>query len=127
MRMEQDPQTYAIIGAAMEVHRVLGPGFLEAVYRDALELEFRDRGIPYVREAALRIRYKEHELPSTYRADFLCYARVIVETKALRTTTTADDAQVIHYLKTTGLRVALLLNFGTTTLMPHRFAGDRIS
>jgi GxxExxY protein len=119
--MERDPHTYAIIGAAMEVHRVLGPGFLEAVYQDALELEFVERGIPHIREAPIPIYYKSQRLRSIYRADFLCYQRVVVELKALRTVTTREDSQIIHYLTATGLHVALLLNFGRPSLDHQRF------
>jgi GxxExxY protein len=121
---ERDPQTHAIIGAAMEVHRVLGSGFLEPVYQDALELELADRGIPYVREPLLAVEYKGRRLPSVYRADFLCYGRVIVELKAMRATSPRDDAQVVNYLKATRLRVGLLLNFGAPSLGFQRFAAD---
>src|SRR5690242_18763868 len=100
---ERDPQTHAIIGAAMEVHRVLGPGFLEPVYQDALELELADRNIPFVREPQLVVGYKGRRLRSVYRADFLCYGRVVVELKAARTTSPRDDAQVINYLTATQL------------------------
>jgi GxxExxY protein len=119
--MQRDPHTYAVIGAAMEVHAVLGPGFLEAVYCDALEMELLERGIPHVREAPVPVLYKGRRLRSAYRADFLCYDRVIVEAKALRATTARDDAQVIHYLAATRATVALLLNFGGTSLQYHRF------
>jgi GxxExxY protein len=118
---QRDPQTYAIIGAAMEVHRVLGSGFLEPVYQDARELEFLDRGIPFRREAPLSIDYKGRQLPSKYRADFLCYDRVIVELKALRAMSVREDAQIIHYLKASGLGVALLLNFAGDSLWHQRF------
>jgi GxxExxY protein len=122
---ERDPQTHAIIGAAMEVHRVLGPGFLEPVYQDALELELADRNIPFVREPQLVVGYKGRRLRSVYRADFLCYGRVVVELKAARTTSPRDDAQVINYLTATQLRVGLLLNFGAPSLTFQRFAADR--
>jgi len=84
MADQRDPQTYAIIGAGMEVHRELGPGFLERVYQDALEIEFRERGIPYQRERECPIGYTTHTLPSIYRADFICYDQVILEIKANR-------------------------------------------
>jgi GxxExxY protein len=117
---QRDPQTYAIIGAAMEVHRVLGPGFLERVYQDAMEIEFRERGITYIREAELTIDYKTHRLPSRYRADFLCYEQIIVETKAQAALGGADEAQAINYLTVTRKRISLLFNFGTPSLQWQR-------
>jgi GxxExxY protein len=119
--MDRDPQTYAIIGAAMEVHRILGPGFLESVYQDALEIEMCERGIPYVREAPIYVHYKSHRLRSVHRVDFLCFARVVVEVKGIRTTSVRDDAQVIHYLSATELPLALLLNFGGPRLQYQRY------
>ena len=116
----RDEQTYAIIGAAMEVHRELGHGFLEMVYQDALAREFSLRTIPFEREVALPIRYKGDLLPSSYRADFICFRGVVVETNALSQLTGADDAQAINYLKATGFSRALLLNFGTPSLLYKR-------
>ena len=113
---KRDEQTYAIIGVAMEVHRELGPGFLEAVYQDALAIELASRGIPFEREPVVPVRYKGRVLPSTYRADFICYGEIIVELKALDTLVGTHEAQVINYLKATTLTRALLLNFGTKSL-----------
>jgi GxxExxY protein len=118
---ERDPQTYAIIGASMEVHRVLGPHYLEAVYQDALEIELVERGISYAREAPLHVHYKGTTLPSTYRADFLCYESVVVELEALRSMTVREDAQILNYLATTGFKRALLLNFATSRLTYQRY------
>lgn len=118
----RDPQTYAIIGAAMEVHRELGPGFLEKVYQEALGLEFGLRAIPYEREVDLPTHYKSMKLNAMYRADFLCYDDgVIVETKAIKTLTEIDEAQIIHYLKVTRKHVGLLLNFGSKSLQYKRY------
>jgi GxxExxY protein len=112
----QDAQTFAIIGAAMEVHSVLGQGFLESVYQDALAEELSSRGIPFSREHAIPVLYKGKELGTPYRADFLCYESVIVELKSIKALSPIEDAQVIHYLKATGLTRSILLNFGTSQL-----------
>ena len=116
----KDPQTYQIIGAAMEVHRTLGPGFLEAVYRQALRTEFNAREIQFLPEAELIVRYKGVELDCRYRADFICFNEVIVEVKALSDLTNIDRAQTINYLKATGYRRAVLLNFGMPSLQYER-------
>jgi len=107
--------TYAIIGAAMEVHRILGPGFLESVYEEALAHEFDLRGIPYQRQAKLAVRYKDI-IAGEFRADFLVDGKVVVELKALKALTDGDEAQLLNYLKGTGYRVGLLLNFGAPSL-----------
>ena len=83
IRDQKDPQTYTIIGAAMEVHTELGWGFLEAAYQEALAHEFGLRGIPSIREAPIEIAYKGTKLACTYRADFICYGQILVELKAL--------------------------------------------
>ena len=117
----RDPQTRAIIGAAMEVHRQLGPGFLEAVYQEAMAIELADRGIPFQREQELPIDFKGRRLSCTYRADFVCYESIIVELKALQLLTGWEEAQVLHYLKATRLERGMLLNFGRPSLEFKRF------
>ena len=117
----KDPQTYAVIGAAMRVHTELGCGFLEVVYQEALELEFKLCGIPYIRELELPIQYRGQKLKTFYRVDFFCYGDLLVELKALSQITGTEEAQIINYLKASGHSRALLLNFGTPSLYKRRF------
>lgn len=120
-----DQRTYTIIGAAMEVHQELGPGFLEPVYQEALAQELQERGVPFAREVALPILYKGRKLGTGYRADFICYEDVLVELKAQQSVGKVEQAQVIHYLKATGISAGLLLNFGELSLYYKRFAGPK--
>ena len=122
--LKQDPRTYAIIGAAMAVHSELGHGFLERVYQEALAIEFEERQNQFRIEAPIKIHYRERTLDSAYRADFVCYGEIILELKALSKLTDAHLEQVIHYLKSTGLKRALLLNFGTSKLEYRRVVSD---
>ena len=117
----RDERTFAIIGAAMEVHRQLGCGFLEAVYQEALELELTGRGVPFRREVELPISYKGQRLNITYRADFVCYDSVIVELKALAKIGGTEEAQILNYLKASECEIGLLLNFGAPSLEYKRF------
>lgn len=114
--MNRDEQTFEIIGAAMVVHRELGHGFLEAVYQEALELEFKHAGIPALREVELPIRYRGELLTTGYRADFLCYETVIVELKAIERITSREESQLLNYLKASKKEKGLLLNFGGSSL-----------
>ena len=114
--MERDEQTYSIIGAAMTVHRELGCGFLEAVYQEALELEFKRVGIPALREVELPVRYCGELLATGYRADFLCYDAVVVELKAIERMASREESQLLNYLKAGGKEKGLLLNFGGNSL-----------
>jgi len=118
--IEKDKETYAIIGAAMTVHRELGCGFLEAVYQDALEKEFQHLNIPYAREVKLPVFYRGEQLNSYYQADFICFDSVIVELKALQRLSGTEEAQVINYLKASNLHRALLVNFGAKSLQHKR-------
>ena len=117
---EDDPITYKVIGAAMKIHRSLGSGFLEAVYQEALEMEFIKQGIAYKREEVLKIYYEGQELKTFYKADFIC-ENIIIELKALSQLSGTEDAQVLNYLKATGLKKGLLINFGSSSLQYKRF------
>lgn len=122
MVLKNDPKAYAIMGCAMRVHSILGDGFLESAYGDALEIEFRKAGIPYVREDSVRIYYEGQPLPTNYRADFTCFDRgYIVELKAIKALTKVEWAQVVHYLKATRIPYALLVNFGRQQLQYDTF------
>ena len=109
-------EAYALVGAAMEVHSILGPGFLEAVYADALALELASRRIPFEREASIGIAYKGQPLNHHYRADFVAYGKIILELKAIKALGDLERAQVLHYLKATTHPLALLMNFGAPKL-----------
>jgi len=113
-------EAYKIIGCAMEVHKEMGPGFLEAVYQEALEIEFGLQSIPNVREAPLQLTYKGHKLNKKYQADFFCYGKIIVELKATSALTSDYMAQILNYLKGTGFRLGLLINFGKKSLEYER-------
>ncbi len=106
-------EVYAIVGAAIEVHRELGPGYLEPVYQEALEMELEDRGIPFEGQKRLVIHYKGRRLDKEYVADLVVYGLILAELKALDRLSGREDAQILHYLKATGLRVGLLMNFGS--------------
>lgn len=118
---QRDPRTYTIIGVAMEVHRQLGCGFLEAVYQEAFALELKNQGVPFSRELKFPVTYKGQLLNSYYRPDFICFGQGIVEVKALSKLGSIEESQLINYLKVTGYHTGLLLNFGTRSLEKRRF------
>lgn len=104
----------------MAVHRELGSGFLERVYQDALEIEFKDQNIPYEREKEIQIMYKGKPLGEPYRADFVCYGKIIVELKAVNEILGIHRAQVINYLKATSMKLGILVNFSEDVIYPER-------
>ena len=107
-------ESYKVVGAAFKVYNALGHGFLEAVYQEALEIEFQRQGIPYEREKELKIKYEGVELKQTYKADFVCFEKIIVELKAVNALDDAHRSQVYNYLHATGYKLGLLLNFGNS-------------
>ncbi|MBA3018810.1 GxxExxY protein [Patescibacteria group bacterium] len=116
-----DQRTYKIIGAALEVHKELGCGFLEAVYQEAIGKEFAYQAIPFKPQPIIQIAYKGKPLDKTYQADFICYGKIILEIKAISSLSGIEEAQLINYLKATGLKVGLLINFGSKSLEYKRF------
>ena len=106
-------EVYEIIGAAMDVHKILGHGFLEAIYQEALEYELSDRKIPFSSQIELKVKYKDRYLQKTYIADIIAYDKIIIELKALSNLSGKEEAQLINYLKATEFKVGLLINFGS--------------
>ena len=106
-------ECYALQGAIFDVYREMGCGFLEAVYQECLELEFALRAIPFIPQPELELGYKGEPLRQVYKPDFMCYGQIIVELKSVRALMQEHDAQLLNYLKATGMRVGLLVNFGS--------------
>lgn len=113
-------ESYAIRGALYNVQKELGCGFLERVYQDALEYEFKERGIPYEREKQIYIMYKGKPLGEPYRADFVCYGKIIIELKAVKEIENVHRAQVINYLRATNIQLGFLVNFGEESVHIER-------
>ena len=113
-------ESYKIIGACLEVHNELGPGFLEPVYQEALEVELTNQNIPFQREVPLPIKYKESVLNKSYIADFILFEKIILELKALDALSTVHESQVLNYLKATGFKLGILVNFGQPKLQYKR-------
>ncbi len=116
MKLVYEDETGKILRACMNVFNELGNGFLEAVYQEALEIEFQHIGIPYQREAKIDIYYRGQKLDKEYYADFICYDKIIVELKCVSRIVNAHKAQVINYLHGTKMKVGLLVNFGESSL-----------
>jgi GxxExxY protein len=112
MELLYKDEVYAIIGAAMDVYNNLGSGFLEAVYQEPMEIETASRKIPALPEQKLYVKYKGMPLKKFYEADLICYEKIIVEIKAMEKLTSREEAQILNYLKATGIQVGILINFG---------------
>lgn len=104
-------EVYGIQGAIFEVYRNLGTGFLESVYQECLEMELTKQGIPFRAQKEIRIKYKGVLLEQTYRADVVCYDKIILELKAVKTLLPEHSAQLQNYLRATGMKLGLLVNF----------------
>lgn len=118
-------EVYRIVGAAMNVSRELGCGFLEAVYQEALEMEFADCNVPFEPQKRIIISYKNRMLKREYVADFLCYNKIIVEIKAIKSITGIEEAQLLNYLKATELPLGLIINFGHPKMEWKRYANTK--
>lgn len=119
-------ESYRIVGACFAVYTNKGNGFLEAVYQECLSLEFCMQGIPFREKPRLRLDYKGTELRQTYEPDFLCFDEIIVEIKAVKQLNAEHRAQVINYLKASGKRLGLLVNFGHHPRIEHeRYVNER--
>lgn len=110
-------ESYAIKGACIRVYKALGNGFLESVYQECLEIEFAGSGIPFVAQHPLALTYQGHTLRQTYKPDFVCYGKIIVELKAVAKLMPEHQAQVINYLRMADLQLGLLFNFGHHPLL----------
>jgi len=113
MDLIYEEETFSIRGAAFEVYREMGCGFLEAVYQECLEKELKAKGIPFISQPELKLSYKGEVLQQVYRPDLICYERIIVELKAVKELSQEHKAQIINYLKATNLKLGLLINFGS--------------
>lgn len=109
-------EVYRVIGAAMEVHKTLGCGFLEPVYQEAFEIELRTNNIPFQGQKPLQLEYKGTALEKFYVADICVFDKIIIEIKAVEHLDSNHIAQVINYLKATGFKLGLLINFGAKSL-----------
>ncbi|MFZ5493852.1 MAG: GxxExxY protein [Verrucomicrobiota bacterium] len=112
-------ETHALLGACFEVYKEKGCGFLEAVFQECLELELADRKIPFQAQPLLNLEYKGRPLKQKYQPDFVCFGKVVLEIKAVSKLTDEHRAQLHNYLRATGLRVGLLVNFGHFPLVEH--------
>lgn len=119
--MEKDPRTHQIIGAAMEVHNEMGPGHLEAVYHECLEIEFELRQMVFISKPKLSLYFKTRKLKKHYEPDFIVFEKIVVEIKAQKILTRNDAAQIINSLKSSRHEIGLLINFGEPSLKFRRF------
>jgi len=116
-----EKESYEIFRACISVHKELGCGFLEAVYQEALAIEFKNFGIPFEQEKSMDVYFRGIKLNKKYIADFICYDKIILELKAIMNITNEYESQLLNYLKATGLKLGILINFGTNSLKYKRY------
>jgi len=121
MQYYREKETYKIIGICMEVHKNLGPGLLEIVYKDALEIEFKENNIPFEREKEYSIEYKGKILPHKFYADFIINEDIVLEVKAIKEFSSEHIAQILNYIKLSHSELGLLINFQTKSLQYKRY------
>ena len=119
MALTYEQESYATLGACFEVYKEKGCGFVEPVYQECLEIEFRLQGVPFIPQLELELSYKGVPLKQKYQPDFICYGKIILEIKALSTVTDQHRAQVHNYLKSTRYKLGLLVNFGHYPQIEH--------
>jgi len=120
MEFYKQKENYQIIGICMEVHRILGPGLLEVVYKDALEIEFRNNNIPFEREKEFTIDYKGNTLPHKFYADFIIYDEIILEIKTVKEINNEHIAQTLNYIKLANSQIGIIVNFQNKSLTHKR-------
>jgi GxxExxY protein len=123
MELIYKEECYAIVGACFEVYNELGNGFDESIYHEVLEIELRSKSIPFVSELTIRVRYKGAFLEKFFKAGVVCYEKVIIELKAVKALNDHHRQQVINYLKATGSRLGLLINFGSPEGLEYEMVG----
>jgi GxxExxY protein len=121
MQYYRQNETYKIIGICMEVHKNLGPGLLEIIYKDALEIEFKENDIPFEREKEYSIEYKGKILPHKFYADFIINESIVLEVKAIKEFSSEHIAQILNYIKLSSSEIGLLINFQTKSLQYKRY------
>ena len=113
-------ESYALMGACFHVYKAMGCGFLENVYHECLEIEFEEQGIPFESCKELKLKYRDKQLKQTYKPDFVCYDKIIIEIKAVSNLVDEHEAQILNYLNATGFKLGILVNFGHYPKLEHK-------
>ena len=113
-------ESYALMGACFHVYKAMGCGFLENVYQEYLEIEFEEQGIPFESYKEVKLTYRNKQLKQTYKPDFVCYDKIIIEIKAVSNLVDEHEAQILNYLNATGFKLGILVNFGHYPKLEHK-------